>query len=73
MDYETKQQIAKTLGRIFGMLSVAVLFGLLVATFVTFIISFFVNYPVTIGNILLTWGVIIAIRLVLLPFKSVKK
>lgn len=73
MDYETKQQIAKTLGAILGTLSVVILFGLLVATFVTFIISFFANYPVTIGNVLLTWGVIIAIRLVLLPFRNAKK
>lgn len=64
MATKTQLETAEILGRAFGIIAVGVIFGLLIATFVTYIISFFADYPVTWGNVFLTWGCIIAFRLV---------
>jgi hypothetical protein len=48
----------------------ALIIGGLGALFINWIVSFLVEWPVTWKNWGITWGVIISIRMVLLPFKS---
>ena len=65
MGNQSKEEVAKVLGLVLGVLIVSVLVGILFASFVTFVIGLFVAYEFTLLNVLKVWAGLVALNLVL--------
>lgn len=59
-----KKSTAETLGYIFGILFVAILFGGLFALFTNWILSMIIDWPITWGNWGITWGCIVILKFI---------
>ena len=65
----SKKDTVETLGAILGVFLVIIIFGLLGATLVTFVIGLFFTFPLTVVNVLKVWLALIVIRLVITGVK----